>query len=130
MRKGKLIVLALVAIYLLAASLPSTQGEEGKKASSKGSNIRRINPPTLSTPKGYTHTVVVSGGQTVYIAGQVPLDKDGKLVGAGDVDNCQVEETQSRKIVKYNFGDRVRGQCRTGSLTPATGPHIGAHNST
>ena len=44
-----------------------------------------INPPGLSPPKGYTHVVVVpAGGQTIYLSGQVALDKDGKLVGKDD----------------------------------------------
>jgi enamine deaminase RidA (YjgF/YER057c/UK114 family) len=44
-----------------------------------------INPPGLSQPKGYTHVVVVpAGGQTIYLSGQVALDKDGKLVGKDD----------------------------------------------
>lgn len=46
---------------------------------------RFINPPGLSQPKGYTHVVVVpAGGQTIYLSGQVALDKDGKLVGKDD----------------------------------------------
>ncbi len=47
-------------------------------------NIQRLNPETLHKPRGYTHVVVVRSGNTVYIAGQVPLDKQGNLVGAGD----------------------------------------------
>jgi enamine deaminase RidA (YjgF/YER057c/UK114 family) len=43
------------------------------------------NPPTLATPPGYTQLVEVSGGRTIYIAGQVALDAAGKLVGPGDL---------------------------------------------
>ncbi|WP_250623154.1 RidA family protein [Pinirhizobacter soli] len=44
-----------------------------------------VNPPGLSRPAGYTHVVVVpAGGQTIYLSGQVALDKDGKLVGKDD----------------------------------------------
>jgi enamine deaminase RidA (YjgF/YER057c/UK114 family) len=46
--------------------------------------VRRINPPTLATPTGYTHVTVGSDGRTVHIAGQVALDAKGQLVGAGD----------------------------------------------
>ena len=46
--------------------------------------IRFINPETLSSPPGYTHVVEVRGGRTVYISGQVPLDKAGNVVGIGD----------------------------------------------
>jgi enamine deaminase RidA (YjgF/YER057c/UK114 family) len=33
---------------------------------------------------GYSHVVEVKGGRTLYIAGQIALDKDGNLVGRGD----------------------------------------------
>jgi enamine deaminase RidA (YjgF/YER057c/UK114 family) len=49
-------------------------------------HIKRTNPPTLSRPTGYTHVVEVSGPvKTIYIAGQVAVDKDGTLVGANDM---------------------------------------------
>jgi reactive intermediate/imine deaminase len=47
-------------------------------------NVQYLNPPALSTPTGYTHVVQVHGGRTIYIAGQVALDKSGNLVGKGD----------------------------------------------
>ena len=48
--------------------------------------IKRTNPPALSTPTGYTHIVEVTGpAKTVYISGQIAYDKDGKVVGAGDM---------------------------------------------
>jgi reactive intermediate/imine deaminase len=48
--------------------------------------VKRTNPPTLSTPTGYTHVVEVAGpAKTVYIAGQIAFDKEGKIVGAGDM---------------------------------------------
>ena len=54
--------------------------------------IKRTNPPTLSTPTGYTHIVEVTGpAKTVYISGQIALDKDGKLVGPGDM-KAQAEQ--------------------------------------
>ena len=39
----------------------------------------------LSTPRGYSHVVSASGSRTVYVAGQIAMDKDGNLVGAGDL---------------------------------------------
>ena len=48
-------------------------------------HARFINPETTRTPTGYTHVVEVTGGRTVYIAGQVALDRDGNLVGPGDL---------------------------------------------
>lgn len=44
-----------------------------------------INPPTIHTPRGYSHVVETHGGRTIYIAGQVAMDISGNLVGAGDL---------------------------------------------
>jgi enamine deaminase RidA (YjgF/YER057c/UK114 family) len=44
-----------------------------------------INPPSLPKPVGYTHGWEAQGGKTVYIAGQVAMDKDGRVVGRGDL---------------------------------------------
>jgi enamine deaminase RidA (YjgF/YER057c/UK114 family) len=43
------------------------------------------NPPGLSTPRGYSHTVSVSGGRTIYVAGQVAYNAQGEVVGKGDL---------------------------------------------
>ena len=56
--------------------------------------VKRTNPPTLSKPTGYAHVVevVVSGrAKMVYVAGQIALDKDGKVVGEGDM-KAQAEQ--------------------------------------
>ena len=54
--------------------------------------VKRTNPPTLSKPTGYTHIVEVNGpGKTIYISGQIALDKDGKVVGPGDM-KAQAEQ--------------------------------------
>src|SRR5436309_15772024 len=54
--------------------------------------VKRTNPPTLSKPTGYTHVVEVTGpGKTIYISGQIALDKDGNLVGAGNM-KAQAEQ--------------------------------------
>ena len=46
------------------------------------SAIRFINPRTMAKPPGYTYVVETAGpGRTVYLAGQLGLDLDNKLVG-------------------------------------------------
>lgn len=44
---------------------------------------RIVNPPHVAAPSGYSHAVV-KRGTPVFLAGQVALDADGKLVGEGD----------------------------------------------
>jgi 2-iminobutanoate/2-iminopropanoate deaminase len=54
--------------------------------------VKRSNPPALSKPTGYTHIVEVSGpGKTIYISGQIALDKDGNVVGGGNM-KAQAEQ--------------------------------------
>jgi 2-iminobutanoate/2-iminopropanoate deaminase len=54
--------------------------------------VKRTNPPTLSKPTGYTHIVEVPGpAKMIYISGQIALDKDGKVVGEGDM-KAQAEQ--------------------------------------
>ena len=46
--------------------------------------IERINPEGLRRPPTYTPVVRATGGSTLYLSGQVPVDVDGQLVGEGD----------------------------------------------
>ena len=52
-------------------------------------NIEYIQPPDLPRPAAYSH--VVKAGQTVYLAGQVPQDANGQVVGRGDI-TAQAEQ--------------------------------------
>jgi enamine deaminase RidA (YjgF/YER057c/UK114 family) len=47
-------------------------------------SIRRINPPELGTPPGYSQIVDVSASRFIFIAGQTALNRDGTVVGRGD----------------------------------------------
>ena len=44
-----------------------------------------INPKTLSKSSGYSHAVVVKGGRTIYISGQVAQNAQGEIIGKGDL---------------------------------------------
>jgi enamine deaminase RidA (YjgF/YER057c/UK114 family) len=46
--------------------------------------IRRLNPPELGAPPGYSQVVDVRAARLVFIAGQTALDRDGALVGKND----------------------------------------------
>lgn len=45
---------------------------------------RATNPATLPPAHGYSQIVEVTGGTTIYIAGQVAWDEAGQLVGSED----------------------------------------------
>jgi len=72
---------------LLGFTDGSTNSQSGKEKTNKekqaveGQNkVRFINRASA----GYSHVVSVQGGRTLYISGQLALDKEGKLVGRGD----------------------------------------------
>jgi enamine deaminase RidA (YjgF/YER057c/UK114 family) len=37
------------------------------------------NPPELSKPNGYSQVAIMNHGRLVFVAGQVGMDKDGKM---------------------------------------------------
>jgi enamine deaminase RidA (YjgF/YER057c/UK114 family) len=44
-----------------------------------------VNPDALPKPAGYAHGYEVQGGKTLYLAGQVAMDREGRVVGGGDL---------------------------------------------
>jgi len=53
--------------------------------------IRYVNPPTLANSPGYSQVVEARPARSVYVSGQVALDRDGNPVGAGDL-RAQTEQ--------------------------------------
>lgn len=47
-------------------------------------HIQFLMPATLAPTPGYTQVVKVTGGQTIYLSGQVAIDASRNLVGRGD----------------------------------------------
>jgi enamine deaminase RidA (YjgF/YER057c/UK114 family) len=82
----KFTVLSLLCLLGFAAGSTNIQSikektkTEKQAMESKQTNVRFIN----RAPAGYSHVVSVQGGRTLYISGQLALDKEGKLVGRGD----------------------------------------------
>ena len=77
------------------------------------SQTRFINPPALRRPPGYTHVVEVTApARIVYIAGQLGVDGDDKVVGDFRRQAVQTFENlktalvavgaQFRHVVKFN----------------------------
>jgi enamine deaminase RidA (YjgF/YER057c/UK114 family) len=62
-----------------------------------GVTITRINPQSLHATPGYHHVTVVRANTLAYLAGQVPLAKDGTLVGQGDLD-AQVDQVVDNSL--------------------------------
>lgn len=69
--------IACHALFAVASGLVATVAAQTRP--------RFLNPATLPPSRGYTQVVEVPAGERmVFISGQVPLDQDGNLVGAGN----------------------------------------------
>jgi reactive intermediate/imine deaminase len=66
--------------------------------------VRYLNPATLSAPTGYSHIAEVSGGRTIYIAGQVAFDNSGKVVGKGDFSAQATQVFENLKLALAEVG--------------------------
>ena len=54
----------------------------------------KIIPHTIAKPVGpYTHVIRVSAKQFIFVAGQVPVDKDGNVVGVNPSDKLRNHQT-------------------------------------
>jgi enamine deaminase RidA (YjgF/YER057c/UK114 family) len=43
--------------------------------------MKRVNPPSLVKPSGFSHAVVAGPGRLVFLAGQTGMDSSGHIVG-------------------------------------------------
>jgi enamine deaminase RidA (YjgF/YER057c/UK114 family) len=67
---------------------------------------RFINPETMFVPPGYTQVVEATGpGRTVYIAGQLGIDKDGRL--PGDFRSQAIQTFENLKEALAAVGGRL-----------------------
>jgi enamine deaminase RidA (YjgF/YER057c/UK114 family) len=85
---AKLVVAATAAAMLPAeAAADRTSGpSDGSQRETTGrSHIKHVNPATMAAAKGYTPVVEATGGRTIYVSGQVAVDRTGAVVGTGNL---------------------------------------------
>ncbi|MEV8021568.1 RidA family protein [Streptomyces sp. NPDC086554] len=102
--------------------------------------------PTLFPPPGYAHAAVVeAGARLAFMAGSVPLDAEGNLVGEGDVprQTAQVianldealraigsDLSQVVASTVYVVGDEPGVLTKAWEVVRASALHAGPHTST
>jgi enamine deaminase RidA (YjgF/YER057c/UK114 family) len=59
-------------------------------------DMERINPSGLARPSGFSHAVSAPAGRLVFLAGQLGLDRDGRVVPGGMV--AQFEQALSNVL--------------------------------
>jgi enamine deaminase RidA (YjgF/YER057c/UK114 family) len=73
------VVAGAVTLAVVGATSPAF-AQSTDRSPNMPDNIRFSNPDTMQKPPGYTHVVEVTGpGRTVYFAGQLGIDKSGKM---------------------------------------------------
>jgi enamine deaminase RidA (YjgF/YER057c/UK114 family) len=67
--------------------------------------LERIAPQGIAQPVGwYTHAIKVSPKQLVFVAGQVPIDKDGNVVGIDRNEKLKNHQTINLEVqVRQTF---------------------------
>jgi enamine deaminase RidA (YjgF/YER057c/UK114 family) len=69
---------------------------------------RVINPQSLVAPVGYAHAVeAAANARTVYLAGQVAFDRDGKFVAVGDIVGQFDQALQNLQAVMHEAGGEM-----------------------
>ena len=77
-------------------------------------SIRRLNPPELGAPPGYSQIVEVRAGRIIFIAGQTSLNRDGEVVGRNDF------AAQAEQVFR-NLGTALRSVgCNANNLVKLT----------
>jgi enamine deaminase RidA (YjgF/YER057c/UK114 family) len=79
-----------IAIIVLILIVSKSMAQEKK----------HINP----RPVGYSDAVVVTGGKTIYISGQVPVNSKGELVGKGDLRAQTIQVFENLKSILAQSG--------------------------
>lgn len=68
---------------------------------------RIINPPELARPSGFNHGIAVTGGTTVYLAGQDASDANGQIVAPGDMIAQARQVLHNLCVVVHAAGGRM-----------------------
>jgi enamine deaminase RidA (YjgF/YER057c/UK114 family) len=90
--------------------------------------VRRLNPPAIHTPPGYSHVVEVTGpGRIVYFAGQVGLDKSGAVAGnPGDFEAQAVQAFENLKAALAAVGAGFEHLIKINNYMVDIGRNMGA----
>lgn len=90
--------------------------------------ITLVNPDGLPAIDAYRQAAVATGSRTVYLAGQVAWDADGRTVGEGDlaaqVEQCYLNVTTALAGVGAGIGDLAKLTVYVVDWTPGKMPQL------
>jgi enamine deaminase RidA (YjgF/YER057c/UK114 family) len=91
-------------------------------------NVRFINPNTLAPQSGYSYVVDTGPGRTIYIAGQLGLDMENKLVGApGDFRAQCTKAIENLKAALASVGAELSDVVKITNYLTDMSSHIGVY---
>jgi enamine deaminase RidA (YjgF/YER057c/UK114 family) len=85
-------VVCLALVGVLPVAWKFDQQRENQKMNHTETPVKFIKSETLPPSPGYSQAATVSSGRLIYVAGQVAMDRSGKLVGPRDF-RAQAEQT-------------------------------------
>ena len=79
------LVVCLAGMLAVSGTWRAFQTKEASKMSQEKHSVRFVKSDTLPPSPGYSQAVEIRpGARVIFVAGQVALDRGGKLVGEGD----------------------------------------------
>jgi reactive intermediate/imine deaminase len=87
-----LVGLCVLAAGFISRPWNSIQRKENQKMEQPRNSVRFVKSDLLPPSPGYSQAVEVRPGRIIYVAGQVSMDRSGKLVGGGDI-RAQAQQT-------------------------------------
>jgi enamine deaminase RidA (YjgF/YER057c/UK114 family) len=67
-----------------------------------------LNPPSLARPSGFSHGILTTGGQLLFLAGQTASDSSGQIVAQGDIVGQYEQVLQNLQTVVEAAGGTMR----------------------
>ena len=63
-----------------------------------------VNPPGMKALGKYTQVTLAQGGSIAFISGQIAVDSEGRVVGAGDIQAQAVQVFENLKLALQGAG--------------------------
>jgi reactive intermediate/imine deaminase len=83
--RATLVVVCLVGMLAISEKWSAFQTKEASRMSQEKQAVRFVKSDALPPSPGYSQAVEIRpGARIIFVAGQVALDRSGKLVGEGD----------------------------------------------
>lgn len=67
-----------------------------------------VNPLTLARPRGFSHGILVAGGQLLFLAGQTGSDAEGNIMAPGDLVAQYEQALRNFKAVVEAAGGKMQ----------------------